>query len=260
MLQQFALQAAEHEDGFDLSSSQGSPPPVPAGPARAPAPPAVGAVAAAGQAASCMEPLSAGPVAPQARPQATAQAEAPGSWILGGIPVQVSDGTGQIAIGIGNGAAPGASASPCASAAAQPCSSGDSSAAPAGLPDPEGAAPPGAAGVKRQRSGQEECSSVRSAAVKECAPTVRGSAGVPSDSGGHSGPALAGSGAAAAGTDGGAGGDSEERKRQARMARNRESALHSRQRKKMQADELERRCDTLQADNRRLAGDARAAI
>ncbi|KAK9825190.1 hypothetical protein WJX81_005269 [Elliptochloris bilobata] len=47
---------------------------------------------------------------------------------------------------------------------------------------------------------------------------------------------------------------SEEKKRQARMARNRESALHSRQRKKMHADELERRCDALAADNRRLAG------
>ena len=47
---------------------------------------------------------------------------------------------------------------------------------------------------------------------------------------------------------------SEERKRQARMARNRESAQQSRARKKMQVDELERRNAELQAHNAHLSG------
>ena len=46
----------------------------------------------------------------------------------------------------------------------------------------------------------------------------------------------------------------EERKRQARMARNRESAQQSRARKKMQMDELERRNAELQAHNTHLSG------
>lgn len=41
---------------------------------------------------------------------------------------------------------------------------------------------------------------------------------------------------------------------QERMQRNRESAHQSRQRKKMQVDELSRRCDTLQQNNTYLSG------
>lgn len=48
--------------------------------------------------------------------------------------------------------------------------------------------------------------------------------------------------------------DSEEVKRAARMQRNRESAHYSRQRKKMQTNELERRCQELQAHNTHLMG------
>ncbi len=46
----------------------------------------------------------------------------------------------------------------------------------------------------------------------------------------------------------------EEQKRIARMQRNRESAMLSRQRKKMQLDELERQNKQLQASNTHLSG------
>ncbi len=140
-----------------------------------------------------------------------------------------------------------ADASPQASVAA-PCSSGDSTAAGARSAARAAAA---ASPNKRPRSG-EECSSTDSAAAY-----VRAHAA--SLGGGRLAAAAACGGAASAAPGGGGSGDaeeSEEAKRAARMARNRESALHSRQRKKMQADELERRCDALQADNRRLTGAA----
>ena len=53
---------------------------------------------------------------------------------------------------------------------------------------------------------------------------------------------------------GGSEADPEEAKRMARMQRNRESAHHSRQRKKMQANDLERRCHELQLRNTHLTG------
>ena len=46
----------------------------------------------------------------------------------------------------------------------------------------------------------------------------------------------------------------EEQKRMARMQRNRESAMLSRQRKKMQLDELDRQNKQLQATNTHLSG------
>lgn len=79
------------------------------------------------------------------------------------------------------------------------------------------------------------------------APQRQGSAGSPSSS----------DGGIADGCNGGvgaAGGDGEEERRVARMMRNRESAQMSRQRKKMHADEVERRCTELQTHNSQLAG------
>lgn len=54
--------------------------------------------------------------------------------------------------------------------------------------------------------------------------------------------------------------DSEEAKKAARMQRNRESAHYSRQRKKMQSGELEKRCQDLQAHNTHLTGLSLAAV
>lgn len=50
----------------------------------------------------------------------------------------------------------------------------------------------------------------------------------------------------------GAAGDDEEQKRMARMQRNRESAHQSRQRKRMQMDEVEQRCEQLKQQNSQL--------
>ena len=239
LLDVFARKLAEREDGFELgaaSSAARSPPEVGLGSV------SPEAVTALQQQLIRAEPAtrSAAPAAPYVHVQPAGAVQAPQQAEAAGA--SGADGSASAP------ASRGGSMSPQASAAPLPCSSGDSSAVAAALANPG----PKPAGAKRQRSG-EVCSSSAAAAgfsaAANCAPAAAPSAQLVAPGAVYGGP-----GPHAPGGQASSGEESEEQKRAARMARNRESALHSRQRKKMQADELERRCDALAADNRRLAG------
>lgn len=232
LLECFARQLAEREDGFELGAASSA----------ARSPPGAGVGSPEAVTVLQQQPTRAEPAALHVHVQ-----------LAGAVQAQQAVAAGASGVD-GSASAPasrGGSMSPQASAAALPCSSGDSSAAAAARANPG----PNTAGAKRQRSG-EECSSSAAAAGSSAA--ARGApAAAPSAQLVAPAAACGGPGPHAAYAPGGqasSGEESEEQKRQARMARNRESALHSRQRKKMQADELERRCDALAADNRRLAG------
>ena len=236
LLDSFARQLAEREDGFELGAASSA--------ARSPSRAGLGSPEAVtvlqqqlirADAAAC----TAAPAGPYVHMQPAGAAQAQQAAAAG------ASGAG------GSSSAPasrGGSMSPQASAAPLPCSSGDSSAAAAARAGPG----PNPAGAKRQRSG-EECSSSAAAAGSSAAASIAPAA-APSAQLVAPGAAYGSLSSHAPGGQASSGEESEEQKRAARMARNRESALHSRQRKKMQADELERRCDALAADNRRLAG------